>query len=445
MNSLLQLPSSVRIVLFAFLAVASAAVLFSMVYAALCRRNKLYVGYLGALFVTLFIFAVVRTPLTEHQNISAATYVQLWLAVPVVLGVWLFVKTRRPLYLADVVWYLLNLPWWERVMPYYGYVASASLAYMLLRATLIVIDSASIATRYPGRLSIKYALDTTLDGIAFVNRLGQITYVNHSLSQTLRLLGLTSFHRPDYLLDRIAAYPGARKVSDTSCIVEVDDKAYRFVWDSPLSQIGCIDVTEEVKLLGQIERNKALLAQAADQLGEELAAIESMQQQRALLAVKGHLHDNLAQQLSILHMLILMDTSTDLTEVKKMLSSLSLPQPDVQEEVDPDALSQLLAIIGVKMEVVGDLPAKKEHRRFVDKLLKEASTNAVRHGKAMAIRAEISYQDGETKVTVTNDGVAPSEVIHGNGLRSLQADAEALGGRVEVHLSPFAIVATLPD
>ena len=445
MNSILQLPASVRIVIFVFEAFALAALTFCVVYGLFCRRSKWYLGYLTSLFVTLFVFAVTRTPLTEGQNVNVATYFQLALALPVATGLLLFVKERKLFYLADVVWCVFDLPWWERVIPFYGYFAAGLVAYMLGRVVWMALDILRQAERYPGRLSIKYALDQATDGIAFVNVFGHVTYINRTLADILAGLGLSSYDRAQALVAAVKAMGVDGRSTDTSCIVKHKDKAYRFAWDDPLSQISVTDVTKEEELLERIEQGKTLLAQAGEELTQEVQHIDEIQAEKELLAIKGELHDNLAQQLSILHMVLLEDQSPDLREVKRMLSTLTLPEPSTETKADPDELVELLAVIGVRLTIVGDI-RQDARRLFVCKLLKEASTNAIKHGRAREVEARLDYDDeGNLTVIILNDGVPPQDVREGNGLTSLKEQARALGGEVEVRLDPFAIVAKLPE
>ena len=91
--------------------------------------------------------------------------------------------------------------------------------------------------------------------------------------------------------------------------------------------------------------------------------------------------------------------------------------------------------------------------RCVVAVVREALTNAARHGKARSARVAVTDYPAFWQVTVDNDGVVPDEdepAVDGRGgsglgLRSMTERVEALGGRVRITLRPrFTVFATIP-
>ncbi|WP_423859600.1 sensor histidine kinase [Arachnia propionica] len=86
-------------------------------------------------------------------------------------------------------------------------------------------------------------------------------------------------------------------------------------------------------------------------------------------------------------------------------------------------------------------------------LVREALTNAARHGRAASARVAVTDYPAFWQVTVDNDGVVPPEdepLVDGDknaglGLRSMTERVEALGGRVRITPRPrFTVFATIP-
>lgn len=91
--------------------------------------------------------------------------------------------------------------------------------------------------------------------------------------------------------------------------------------------------------------------------------------------------------------------------------------------------------------------------RCVVAVVREALTNAARHGRAASARVAVTDYPAFWQVTVDNDGIVPPEdepLLDGDknaglGLRSMTERVEALGGRVRITPRPrFTVFATIP-
>lgn len=439
MTELLALPSSLRIVMFTFSALALATLVFCITYGFIGKWHKLFNFYLLALFAGIFIMLITHTPLDRSINDDVATYLHLVLLVPAILAIVVAVKDNKWVLIADAVWCVFNLPFFDFI-PYYAYISSASFAYIFVRIILLVFYVLHDVKLYPGRLAIKYALDSAENGIAFVNVFSRITYINTKLRYVLAEIGISSYQNVNKILSKIKEQSeiSGRKISDLSYIVNVDGFSFRFAFDHPLTQISCVDVSEEEKLVKETELNKTLISKANDDLSTALSKVDEIQSQKELFALKGRIHDDLAQRLSILHMFILNDDSNDLKHIKEMLSTLDI-STQIEQNVDTvEGLVSMLASIGVQLDVQGELPQDENLRALFYKLLKEASTNAIKHGKSHEISAVFRNTDELVEATVSNSGTTyDDKITFGNGLNGLRSEAESLGGTLTV--SPFPI------
>jgi len=441
MVSILSLPASLRITMFFFEMIVSAILLFIIVYGILGKRKKLYLFYVISLFVSLIVIIITRTPVLFGQNKTVSLCLNFILLAPAVLAVIIFIKTKDVKYLLDSILCVFNIPIFEFI-PYYAYIVSGLFVYVIVRAVLSIFENIESVKKYPGRLAIKSALDGLNDGIAFVNSFGQITYINKSLKTTLQTLEISSHRKATFIVEsiKVKTQESGRKVSNNTYILNLENKAYKFSFNNPLSQISCIDVNQEEKLLKQSEENKISLEKANVELNANTEKIDQIQREQELLTIKGHIHDNLAQQLSILHMFILNDNSKDLTQIKEMLSNLEITKNEDFDEDYTNNLAKLLNMIGVELSIKGKIPAQNQLKAFIHKIIKETSTNAIRHGKATKIDVEIVDRKNNIEINISNNGAIPEKIVYGNGLNNIKAELGKFGGKMTIQTkNTFAI------
>jgi signal transduction histidine kinase len=118
--------------------------------------------------------------------------------------------------------------------------------------------------------------------------------------------------------------------------------------------------------------------------------------------------------------------------------------PTPKDELN--SLAQALASIGVAFDFVGDLPDAQEDAKLMMNIIREAVTNAVRHGFATVITATIEEDEKGHLLTVTNDGQLPARPItDGGGLTGMKKRLEPYGGTLMIELDTcFTLKARLP-
>ena len=127
---------------------------------------------------------------------------------------------------------------------------------------------------------------------------------------------------------------------------------------------------------------------------------------------------------------------------------------------DGEELATSLNLLGSRCGIDSvrvDCPTEAEPpavvARCVVAVVREALTNAARHGGARSARVAVTDYPAFWQVTVDNDGIVPAEGEpaadgregSGLGLRSMTERVEALGGRVRITSRPrFTVFATIP-
>ncbi len=66
------------------------------------------------------------------------------------------------------------------------------------------------------------------------------------------------------------------------------------------------------------------------------------------------------------------------------------------------------------------------------RIVQEALTNAVRHGKATEISVDIKYLPKEIRFRISDNGTGAAEIKEGFGLKGIRERAEAFGGKVTI-------------
>ena len=116
-------------------------------------------------------------------------------------------------------------------------------------------------------------------------------------------------------------------------------------------------------------------------------------------------------------------------------------------------LGSRCGIDSVSVDCSTDVEPPSAVARCVVAIVREALTNAARHGRARSARVAVNDYPAFWQVTVDNDGIVPAEeepavesrAGSGLGLRSMTERVEALGGRVRITPRPrFTVFATIP-
>ena len=446
MDNILDLAPTIRLLILFFMIISIGALLSSITIQIICKRKKLYNIYLISIFLSLLILSITRTPIIRDIPILLSTVLNYVLIIPFSLGILCFIQDKKMIYILDSIWFLINLPFFSFI-PYYGYIISFLFSYMLYRSFIIFFDNVDRIKINPGALSIKYALDDISEGIAFFNTFGQITYINQSLKDILKKLNISSFSLGSDIISSLLNYSltKGRYISENSFIIHLEDKSYKFSFDQPLTQIASNDITKEEMLTMEMMNKRQQLFKNNEELTLKLKSIANIQREKEILTMRGHLHDDLAQKLSILHMFILNDESNNLVELKNMISMFKINPEEAYKEEDVNDLIHILAEVGIKLSIEGEYPKEVEIQKFLNKVIKETTTNAIRHGKANNILINITNDNKNYFFSITNDGIIPENIAYGNGLNSIIREIEQFNGSIKIATnSCFKITLNIP-
>jgi len=402
---------------------------------------------------TVFI-AISRTPLVGAYHSIFFALSGYLLLVPVVTLVWMFIRTKKFVYLFDCLAVIVNLPFFF-LIDYWRYVYIFSMGYYFVRVVVFAVGRVIMFRNKPGRYMVKEAFDSLTSGIVFANYYGQISFINCSMHEYFSMLGIDEYARIDDIWSDIEnlAEENGRKISPASVMLKVGDSYLVFncgVKQHNIEQLVCRNVTEEELVYLELEKDRQKEMRLQTELENTLKDINYIESEKELLRIKGNLHDVMAQRLSILHGIVNYNGFEDV-DLKKIKQFIRTMMPEMYGDnilSFRERINELIgsfAIIGVKLRIAPDVYRLKENSDVVLKVIRECTTNAVRHGGASVVTVKSSYGVNGYTLTVTDNGVSGKDNGYGNGIKGMRYAVESAGGTLSVSSAPsFTVTVCLP-
>ena len=312
-----------------------------------------------------------------------------------------------------------------------------------------------------GRDSIKQALDMLPSGICYFTPSGRVKLCNRQMYSLFRTIAQSDLQTLAELQDALSdcdACSGVILVSrDMQTYLFPDGKAWRYRQTQVKDSDGAMyteaifsDITElynknlelksQIKQLNAISRELKWLSDNALILTRE----------KEVLLAKTKLHDDMgAGLIAIRHILLCNRTEEAENAMDLFRRAVSTIKYDNAYPGGHDELDRFLQdaeVIGIKVDLSGDLPKQEEPRRVMILAMRECLTNSVRHAGATTIHIRLEEKEDSISLQITNDGRAPeTEVVPKGGLYNLYRHIMDLGGTMEIQSTPgFALTVVLP-
>ena len=225
---------------------------------------------------------------------------------------------------------------------------------------------------------------------------------------------------------------------DKNYCVKVEDKYYVFVINN--NEIITFDITEEYKLHQKLDEQNKKLKENNKKILLSIDNIEELEKEKNLLKLKNKYHDILGQNLSILQQYLNKEniTQENFEEIKFMIQKMFI---DIEDTDDTNAnLENLIKIHkknGTDIIIDGKLPQNKETAKVFFEIIREATTNAIRHAGSSKVFVNIKETLEETYMIITNDGRKPNEFITENqGIKDMRRKVKKLGGMFYISTVP---------
>ena len=225
---------------------------------------------------------------------------------------------------------------------------------------------------------------------------------------------------------------------DKNYCVKVEDKYYVFVINN--NEIITFDITEEYKLHQKLNGQNKKLKENNKKILLSIDNIEELEKEKNLLKLKNKYHDILGQNLSILQQYLNKEniSQENFEEIKFMIQKMFI---DIEDTDDTNAnLENLIKIHkknGTDIIIDGKLPQNKETAKVFFEIIREATTNAIRHAGSSKVFVKTRETLEETYMIITNDGRKSNEFITENqGIKDMRRKVKKLGGMFYISTVP---------
>ncbi len=364
--------------------------------------------------------------------------------------------------------FLARLPFFDKYLGehYYTLVlitSSAVLIYSTLAfMTLIRLARSTITAATP-----KSIFDSMVYGALIANHRGKVLIINPAMNRIVKTLGLTE---PGYVkaleteLEDRAVQNQVQSTPDGCLLLSSGGNAFWFnketflVKNRSYQMITASEVTRTYLLMLETAQANVELEEANNGLAnlvEEASQTASLAEK---LRINQLAHDILGQRLTLATSSIDLAIHKGVSERKEIdqrihNSALLLDQSldDLFSEKEMgfqemfQSLSDIFDLIEVKIHLAGDLP-QSSHDALLGRILREAVTNAVRHGRALNIYVDITHGTQQLSMTIKNDGIRPGGPLFFNtGMEGIRQQLLKIGGRLEMDTqAEFVLKTTLP-
>ena len=278
--------------------------------------------------------------------------------------------------------------------------------------------------------SIKKVIDECEFGI-LVLKGKRAKLINNKMYEILDKLNI----KKDYITNIIKQ--SIDKIDKNYC-VKLENKYYVFVVND--NEIITFDITEVYELHQKLNEQNRKLEGNNKKILLSIDNIEELEKEKNLLKLKNKYHDILGQNLSILQQYLNRKniSQENFEEIKFMIQKMFI---DIEDTDDTNTnLENLIKIHkknGTDIIIDGKLPQNKKVAKVFFEIIREATTNAIRHAGSSKVFVNIKETLEETYMIITNDGRKSNEFITENqGIKDMRRKVEKLGGMFYISTVP---------
>ncbi|NLC03639.1 MAG: hypothetical protein GX787_05080 [Tissierellia bacterium] len=382
--------------------------------------------------------------------------------VVLILVIIVSILTKDWLFFTIIPATLISLPLIENVLgsafPWFFIFA---LIFLLLRSIKICISSIIAIRTDISALSVVHAVDTLHTGVLFSENDGYTLLSNHQMQNFMIATTGKIFRNPIEFYDLLLSDQYERNYKkaelEGQIVYILPDGSAWMLTKTDISflmknyiHISVADVSQLWELTAKLQQQEEELRYKSEELKRTIANLHILSKEREINNAKMRAHDILGQRLSLLLRIIENEKNLDydllISLSKGLLAELKAEQGEIEAKDELENIQQIFAAIGVDIKFDGELPDNsKQARLFVD-IIREGSTNAVRHGFATEINMKSRLIDNTYNLTIDNNGHTTRDPITlGSGIKGMRKKVSAQGGNLDIIQHPrFTLSVVLP-
>lgn len=498
MISLYELPSGLRLFLQLLLMFAVSAQILQIIMSFMLRGSKKaifrIIFELGLVFQLLILnLSIGIIQINAPQNLMVEPYLNLRssaIFVPL-LSLPLLILEHRSMDVFAAVFSFLLLPHMEAIAgQQYQVLCIMSVLFFFLRSVLQLFMSYRKIRQGLSRFTMKEAFDRFPNGLAIGREHRGILLINKKMREIMAEKGIAddrrssglrlsflrmlkceslkarqqqdenSFQLSDLAMEVLKQEGGRSKKlrSQRLHTFKIGEKTYLYSEEhfqrgrKSYRQMLVNDISLETELLLEIQKQNKQLTQSNAQLELLLENIEAVETEKESARMRNRIHDVMGQRLSILHSTLRQLDQNQKPQVDELLLLLNdllsdLREPDrIDAELRLKHITNAAEIVGTKVEAKGRLPEDPDVSAVFLQVLREAVTNAIRHGQAKYVSVHFQEMSNAWQMDIVNDGAVPRQKLsEGEGISGMRRKLAAVGGELHIKSDQeFSMQALIP-
>lgn len=354
-----------------------------------------------------------------------------------------------------ILFILINLIYGSKIIKFYlilfiiiSYTINTNLIDKLMFINIIILlyeiyeiyEMIKKRNTFISRNTIKQAFDTMDDGLLFVNEECMPLLMNNKMINILN--EFESFYKlgNSRLIHKII-----ENISNS--LIKVNDKTYSvFVSESTDKHKGFyyqfVDVSDSYKFIEQLENQNQFLLLKQSDLKNSLKNIEKSVTDNEVLKLRLWIHDIIGQRLSIVHTYIENNflNTDNINELKEILKNikgdLNFDSYNIDERFNRIKITY--EVVNTILHLNGSFPNDNKVSTIFLNIIREASTNAIRHSSAKNVYIDIKEDKENLYLNIKNDGkVNTKNIVEGDGILGMRRAIKPYEGVLNITTDPL--------